>query len=206
MIEPKDLVNPSLKSGYDFVAYHKRTGKYAGQIPPTRSHTGGQFQIMPMCDTALEAAQAVCDYLNGDTAAPAAPALKSAGHIYEVDEKDNDPEYLAALGLLRDRKAAKEGKQGYVYCIREAIAGGGFSHVKIGYSTNPWKRVAELQTGNPRTLAIVCLKKGTEAEEKALHAKYIHLNILQEWFTVTKEMLLEFDLDAKGNPYETSTT
>jgi hypothetical protein len=129
------------------------------------------------------------------------PALKSAGHNGSRDPLPRDEEVEYALGVLRDAKGQREGKQGYVYCIIERVPGGGFSQCKIGFSTNPKARVAELQAGNPRPLMLLCAKKGTLEDEAALHAKYIQQNILQEWFSATKEMLLEFDLDGDLEPY-----
>lgn len=207
MLAPKDLANASRKSGYDHVNSanggqngHGNSGQFWRAASGAKKVPGDTWRG-PSRSTPLEAAQDYCDYINsGQVATPA--RLKTAGHQYTVD-RTLDEEVQAALGVLRDAEGQREGKQGYVYCIREAIPGGGFSHVKIGYSTNPWKRVAELQTGNPRPLALVSMKEGTLEDERAIHAKYIRLNILQEWFTTTKEMLLEFDLDQDGNPYET---
>lgn len=207
MLTPNDLLDPTLNSGYSHVGYNVSPGQTVAKPyqaydsrphGPTRKHRWKG----PRRATAPEAAQDYCNYVNQGGAAPAPSSLKTAGHSYDnIYAKSRDEEVEAALGVLRDHKAQREGRQGYVYCIREAIPGGGFSHIKIGYSTNPWKRVAELQTGNPRPLALVCMKKGTPSDEKALHQKYIQQNFLQEWFTVTKEMLLEFDLNADGVPY-----
>lgn len=203
MLTPADLVNPKRKSGYDHVRAHPDNGRIRRYQAAGGGRRPGQASAAwwgTYRHTAKEAAQDYCDYINhGGAATPV--TLKTAGHNYTTQKIEMDEEVQAALGVLKDYKAQREGKQGYVYCIREAVSGGGFSQVKIGYSTNPWKRVAELQTGNPRPLALVCMKKGTPADEKAIHAKYIRHNVLQEWFTVSKEMLLEFDLGADGMPY-----
>lgn len=117
---------------------------------------------------------------------PSVPGLKTAGHAYDIERTDRDPEVEAALGVLRDAKAQRDGRQGYVYLITDETA------YKIGYSVNPQKRVAELQTGNPRVLKLVASMPGTEADEKALHAKYIKHNLLQEWFAPSMEIWDEF--------------
>lgn len=118
---------------------------------------------------------------------PSVPvSLKTAGHAYDIEKTARDPELEAALGVLRDYKAQRSGRQGYVYLISDGTA------YKVGYSVNPNKRVAELQTGNPRKLSLLAFVPGTEADEKALHAKYIADNLLQEWFTASPELRAEF--------------
>lgn len=129
-----------------------------------------------------------------------ATVLATAGHEYEIDERDHDPEYQAALGVLRDRRAQREGKQGYVYLITESNEGGGLRYGKIGYSVNPKKRVAELQTGNPRPLQLLYTMPGTEEDERRLHRKYIKENCLQEWFWLTPAIILEFPPDTAVKP------
>ena len=66
--------------------------------------------------------------------------------------------------------------------------------VKLGWSENPEARIATLQTGNPAKLVLLATKPGTLEDERALHAKYLHVNILQEWFRPTLPLLLEFGL------------
>lgn len=271
MLTVEDLRNSARKSGFDYVAaWFRADGAprgFAGQVPPTFSHLGAQFQFKKR-DTALEAAQDVidyinkkpitiedirnpklrsgfdhvntagpggkanggggrikwfavvrpgrkgasdaeyrgprrsmpeeaaqdyCDYINGQNATPA-PRLKTAGHKYDIEQTDRDPEVEAALGVLRDARAQREGVQGYVYCIGEETDDPEF--VKVGYSVNPNKRVAELQTGNPRKLVILAIMEGTLEDERRLHAKYSDANILQEWFELSDELLEEFDTPA----------
>lgn len=64
--------------------------------------------------------------------------------------------------------------------------------VKIGYSVNPEARVGELQTGNPRQLYLVAKMPGTEEDERRIHAKFIHKNIIGEWFYGDADVLGEF--------------
>jgi hypothetical protein len=137
--------------------------------------------------------------------------LKSAGHTAKRQKNGvGDPEYAAAKGYIRDYRAQQEGKQGYVYCIVEesglmnstpATAAADPKHpsgfvygpfCKIGYSTNPEARVAELQTGNPRKLTLLGKLPGTEADEAEMHQRYIFHNVLQEWFVLTPMIRYEF--------------
>ena len=190
MLTPNDLVNPARKSGYNHVNHAggvgqgKRTGK--PWKSGVRTRNGGYAWRSPRRATPLEAAQDYCDYVNGQHAATPA-TLMTAGHEYIVDERDTDPEYQAALGVIRDRTAQRrEGRQGYVYLITDG------EYLKIGYSVNPEKRVAELQTGNARPLRLLGKIEGTEADERALHQKYIRNNVLQEWFHINGPLLQEF--------------
>jgi hypothetical protein len=144
--------------------------------------------------TALEAAQDYCAYVNGNKVLAPTP-LKSAGHEVKRDSLPSDPEVEHALGVLRDAKAQQEGKQGYVYLIIEEHPGGALKFAKVGYSTNPRARVAELQTGNPRPLSLHLMKEGTIEDEAAIHQRHIRQNVLQEWFRITPELLLEWDIE-----------
>ena len=203
-LTPRDLRNPKRKSGYNFVATHPTWATSAGERFRAQYQRTNPHWYGPTRSTPLAAAQDYCDYINGrEVEAP--PVLKTAGHDYTVDETDHDPEYEAALGVIRDRTAQRAGKQGYVYLIIEDQPGGGIEFGKVGFSTNPPKRVAELQTGNPRPLRLLYMKPGTEADEKAIHQRHIDQNVLQEWFRPTKELLLEWDAEHRVPGPDTTT-
>jgi hypothetical protein len=93
--------------------------------------------------------------------------------------------------MIRDWEAQqRKDVQGYVYCFRETE--GAERYVKVGYSVNPEKRIAEVQTGNPRILEIVGYFPGTEEDERALHKQFGPSNKLQEWFRPTPALLSLF--------------
>lgn len=199
-LTPDDLLLPGSSSGYSQVTHDhgRRVNGHGGSrsayqaFRPVELRKGvGKFG--PRRATAREAAQDYCDFVNGNPAA--APAtLTTAGHEYTIDETDKDPEYQAALGVLRDRKAQRSGRQGYVYLIIESPGGvDDLSAGKVGYSTNPRKRVAELQTGNKRALKLYLMKPGTEADERSIHRRHIKHNEMQEWFKLTLSLLNEWD-------------
>ena len=203
----EDIRNPKRKSGFDHVGYHPARGgrkpRYHAQFNgPTGPGLGASY-MGPNRDTPEEAAQDAVDYKNGLPATPA--PLKTAGHQYETPKVKVPSDIEAARGMIRDWKAQQQGKPGYVYLIIEVLDGGALIYGKIGYSVNPKKRVAELQTGNPRLLKLHAMKRGTERDERALQRKYRELNVLQEWFWLGhargKELLLEFDLDHNGDPW-----
>jgi len=68
-----------------------------------------------------------------------------------------------------------------IYFIEE----GGGTYVKIGYSTNPKKRLPDLQPGNPRELSIIRIVPGGKDLERALHAMFSSTRRVGEWFLIT---------------------
>jgi len=202
LIRPADIADVRLKSGYRHVRFENVAGRpkpYVAEVrnPQRGKGRGSMSQVGPHRATALEAAWDYCNHVNNGGQVPTAKVLKSAGHKYT--KAPVDPQVQAALGVLRDARAQRQGKQGYVYLIVEDLPGGGLRYGKVGYSVNPPKRVAELQTGNPRKLKLHLMKPGTVADEAALHAKYQKYNVLQEWFLITKELLLEWDAEHQVN-------
>lgn len=66
-----------------------------------------------------------------------------------------------------------------VYVIGEPASA---EPVKVGWSEDPAARLAVLQTGNPRPLAVLATIEGGETEERALHAQLAHARVRGEWF------------------------
>lgn len=203
MITPDDIRNGRKASGFDNVNKHpdeKRVKRFRAQVyaaaaerkaNPDAFNAAGHKYLGPWRQFALHAAQDYCDYANSGKVVRG-PALRSAGHKGKRDPIKDDPEVRHALGVLRDARGQREGKQGYVYLIVEDLPGDGLRYGKVGYSTNPQARVAELQTGNPRKLKLLYAKAGSVEDEARLHAKYQRDNVLQEWFLISKELVLEF--------------
>jgi hypothetical protein len=145
------------------------------------------------------AAQDFCDWFNGrEVESPA--TLVTAGHEYTVDERDSDPEYEAALGVIRDRTAQRSGEvQDYLYMMIETeyepgrSTGGALTLCKVGHSTNPRKRLAEVQAHNPRRLALLYVKPLPPGEDdKPTHRRHMDAHVLHEWFRPSKALLFEF--------------
>lgn len=72
----------------------------------------------------------------------------------------------------------------YLYIIREE---GKRPPVKVGVSMNVEKRLATLQTGNPRKLILVAKahmgsKKKAYAVERMIHKRFLEQHIHGEWF------------------------
>lgn len=187
MLTVDDLRNPERKSGFNHVhtlgskTSPKPWRATAGRHDlPEKPHWRGPRRKYPE-----QAAQDYCDRMNGLGVSPTAQ-LKQAGHGGKRERLPRDPEVEAALGVLRDARAQRMGKKGYVYCISDG------EYVKVGHSTNPKKRISELQTGNARLLRLVGTLEGKLEDEKAMQTKYAKYNILQEWFIPTPELLKEF--------------
>lgn len=79
---------------------------------------------------------------------------------------------------------------GYVYIIH-----GGTGLCKIGMTTgDPYKRIAELQTGSPvelKIIAILATDKPQELEQ-ALHKDFTHRRKQGEWFQLTEADFAKF--------------
>jgi len=78
------------------------------------------------------------------------------------------------------KRAAHEHTRSYVYFIQELEG----QPVKIGVAADPLRRLASLQTGNPRTLTIDQLIVGGVSVEKRLHRLWGRKGacIRDEWF------------------------
>lgn len=209
MLTIDDLRNEKRKSGFDHVNSAGRSkdhpaGGKAQSIWRAESGRIAQKGVQggwrgPSRKISEEAAQDYCDYINNNEVQQVL-TLNKAGHGSLRDSLERDEEVEAALGVLRDHKAQKAGRQGYVYLIGVE---GDSTGVKLGYSVKPAARVGELQTGNHRLLKLLGYFEGTAADEKAIHARYIEHNLIGEWFSPTQEMLNEFGLE-DIDPYTTT--
>lgn len=182
MLTPNDLRNPSSASGYRHVGKSTGPKPYQAVTRYARGLTGSRA-VGTRRATAEEAAQDYCDYVNNGHAPPVVN-LASAGHKQR-------PQRSRPAGTHTGRMSFAE--PGYVYCIGEERR----SHaVKIGFARDAEFRIADLQTGNPRKLVLLGVLRGTTADERDLHARFIADNVLGEWFTPTEELLAEFDIDS----------
>lgn len=85
-------------------------------------------------------------------------------------------------------------KQSYVYIIHCKD----LNTIKIGYSDNPFARLAQLQVGNSSELSILSIFKGGREEEEILHKKFASNKVRGEWFALDKhlvEALLAYQAD-----------
>lgn len=83
--------------------------------------------------------------------------------------------------LNNDTKRPAEGPHGplgeprvyFIECV-------GAQAVKIGWSVDPFERLAHLQTGSPFELKMLLTRSGGDEEERQLHRRFAHLR--GEWF------------------------
>lgn len=102
------------------------------------------------------------------------------------------------------------GKQeGWVYFIQAGMS------VKIGWSRDPKKRLAALQTGHRTKLKLMGIVAGSMGVESALHEHYAHAHARGEWFNGTDIRgkirlflidygLTPFDVESRNNPEPTN--
>ena len=67
---------------------------------------------------------------------------------------------------------------GFVYFVQGTHGG----PVKVGWATDPTRRLAELQVGNPTELVIVHVVAGPVAQEVRLHEALADWSVRGEWF------------------------
>lgn len=60
--------------------------------------------------------------------------------------------------------------------------------VKIGYSSNPKRRLQMLATGCPFKCTLIGVMKGLLEDEKEVHARFSHLRERGEWFKFSPEV------------------
>ena len=75
--------------------------------------------------------------------------------------------------------------EGTVYFILNPA----LDHVKIGFSKNPVKRLAALQTASSVSLEFLLILPGDKFMEKMFHDKFEHCRLRGEWFDYKDEEL-----------------
>lgn len=76
---------------------------------------------------------------------------------------------------------------GWVYFIQAGDA------VKIGYSTNPEKRMESLQTGASHTLLMLGKVPGTRGTEHMYQTRFANMRLKGEWFEACGPLLCAID-------------
>ena len=75
-------------------------------------------------------------------------------------------------------------RNGLVYFVEAGLGG----PVKIGWTQDVERRIAELQTANAHRLNLLGTVVGTMEDEAATHARFSHLRLEAEWFTNSPEI------------------
>lgn len=84
---------------------------------------------------------------------------------------------------------------GNVYFVREENG-----PVKIGWGAKPRRRMAAMQSGNPRRLHLLAYFPATRSVERDLHERFSDLRLSGEWFQ-PHPALLDY-IDTLGIPDE----
>lgn len=71
---------------------------------------------------------------------------------------------------------------GYIYFAGTRDADGAIAAVKIGFSNDPVRRMAELATASPQGIELLAWLPGTRADERALHERFDDERASGEWF------------------------
>lgn len=106
--------------------------------------------------------------------------LKTFGSSHEEDFETK--EQMDYQRKLKYKESIKDSEFIYVF--------GNFKKeiCKIGYSTNPLKRLNSIQTGCPFKLEIILILRGDRKIEKNLHKKYKKYKTNGEWFSFSGEL------------------
>lgn len=81
-------------------------------------------------------------------------------------------------GPAGNKERPQEGNKGLVYVIHAT----GTNRVKIGFSFDPAKRLAELQTGSPFPLTLIGTCEGSFSLECRMHERLKDYRRTGEWF------------------------
>lgn len=94
--------------------------------------------------------------------------------------------YQAAMNSEPFMRARSRRTWGYVYAIRVI----GFDLVKIGYSTDPKQRLAQLEAGAQMAggLDMILSFPAKPAVERALHEKFGSSRLFGEWFRLSGDV------------------
>jgi len=76
-------------------------------------------------------------------------------------------------------------KTGFIYFVHAKLS----NRVKIGWSANPDKRIADLLTASPEPLECLGKMPGRITDERALHQGFGADRVHREWFTASPQLL-----------------
>jgi len=84
-------------------------------------------------------------------------------------------------------------KTDFIYVIHAV----GTNRVKIGFSSDPQRRLVALQTGSSFPLAIIGVRAGSLKLEQAIHGQLQDCRVEGEWFDIAPDEALKIVQDAK---------
>ena len=92
------------------------------------------------------------------------------------------------LGFITDEECSPQDsddgeEEGKIYFIQQQDA------VKIGFSKNPWARLAQLKVGMPYVATLLFHVVATKSQEQATHELFKKHRLEGEWFSICPEIL-----------------
>jgi hypothetical protein len=96
--------------------------------------------------------------------------------------------------LTREEKGEIIELLGFIYFIKEA----GGEYIKVGWAANPFHRMAQLQTSNPRALELIGYVVADMPKEKRLHEELTPYRVTGEWYRDCAEIRERIDRLLKG--------
>jgi hypothetical protein len=103
-----------------------------------------------------------------------------SAHIKAAKKREREATKKAKLETV-----AKQPKIGRIYFIQQGENGA----IKIGYTTNPEKRLKALATASPYRLHVRLVIEGSKKLEKDLHNKFAQWQLDGEWFEPCQEIM-----------------
>jgi hypothetical protein len=195
----EDIRNPARQSGFEHVNrigganQSDKQWRASWRTSATVNTDRGTSRRIPE-----EAAQDYCDHVNGGQIAYAVLKRVAKTDRPEKPRREiSEREKRLRRELRMELSSNPASRLHDPLCYLIAESGGAF--VKIGYADySVYSRLDSLQTGNPRELHLIATLPGGQETENKLHAKFIASNVVNEWFTPTREMLKEFGLTRRS--------
>jgi hypothetical protein len=113
--------------------------------------------------------------------------MNTRGKRWEKEKKQKERDALK-MAKAEEKAAEPSNPKGmYVYFVQAGESG----PIKIGFSTDPDRRIKTLRTAMSEELIVLKVVKGSRQLEKTLHDQFSEINRRGEWYEPTTE-LLEF--------------
>lgn len=209
------MFDKELAETYRKCAVFFKSGAIAESIIPCISGKDVIFNIKFSRKTFVEMASYICRDISKDTASIHAKNILDLYRICVDSSGDLPnilPDYCSSCGKLyfsnnsrfnrvfhicskcridecNKSLSVNDAEMQFVYLIHSKEN----NTVKIGNSSDPKKRLKQLQTGNNNTLTLIGLIKGDQSLERSIHKMFGDKRIKGEWFTYTKEIEDFFD-------------
>ena len=112
-------------------------------------------------------------------------------HLYSstiTSWRDFARRYLLSYGPAIERNCGRPVlSTGFLYFVQAGDA------IKIGCTQNPKKRFAQMQTGCPKKIVVLCALEGSAWLERFYHRKFAAHRLHGEWFDPHPDILAEIE-------------